>query len=67
MLNNITLGKFYQRDSVVHKLSPIFKIISLIIMIIAIFFIDGYIDIIMLGSYLLLAILYSNISTFTGV
>lgn len=62
MLNNITLGKFYQRDSVVHKLSPIFKIISLIIMIIAIFFIDGYIDIIMLGSYLLLAILYSNIS-----
>lgn len=62
MLNNITLGKYYQRDSVVHRLSPLFKIISLIIMIISIFFIDSYIDIIMLGSYLLLAILYSNIS-----
>lgn len=62
MLNNITLGKYYQKDSVVHSLSPIFKTISLTIMIISIFFIDSYIDILMLGSYLLLAIVYSNIS-----
>jgi len=61
MLNNITLGKYYKKDSVVHSLNPIFKIISLLIMIISIFFIDSYIDILMLGSYLLLAILYSNI------
>ena len=61
MLNNITLGKYYQKDSIVHKLNPVFKIISLIIMIISIFFIDSYVDIIMLGSYLLLAIVYSNI------
>ena len=62
MLNNITLGKYYQVDSVVHKLNPIFKIISLIIMITSIFFIDSYVDIIMLGSYLLLSMVYSNIS-----
>ena len=62
MLNNITLGKYYQRDSIVHKLNPVFKIISLIIMIINIFFIDSYIDIVMLSVYLLLVILYSNIS-----
>lgn len=62
MLNNITLGKYYQRDSVVHRLSPLFKIISLIIMIVSIFFIDSYIDIIMLGSYLLLATVYSDVS-----
>lgn len=62
MLNNITLGRYYRVDSIVHRLNPIFKIISLIIMIISIFFIGGYVDIIMLGSYLLLAMLYSNIN-----
>ena len=62
MLNNITLGRYYQRESIVHSLNPIFKIISLIIMIISIFFIDNYIDILMLGSYLLLSIVYSNIN-----
>ena len=40
MLTNITFGKYYARDSVVHKLNPLFKIISLIIMIVAIFFIS---------------------------
>ena len=62
MLNNITLGKYYNKDSIVHKLNPIFKIISLIIMIVSIFFIDSYVDVLMLGTYLLLAIVYSNIS-----
>ena len=62
MLNNITLGKYYNKDSIVHKLNPIFKIISLIIMIVSIFFIDSYVDVLMLGTYLLLAILYSNVS-----
>lgn len=62
MLNNITLGKYYHRDSVVHGLNPIFKMLSLLIMIISIFFIDSYIDILMLSSYLLLSIVYSNIS-----
>ena len=62
MLNNITLGRYYQRESTVHSLSPIFKILSLIIMIISMFFIDNYIDILMLGSYLILGIVYSNIN-----
>lgn len=61
MLNNITLGKYYQKDSIIHRLSPIFKIISLIIMVISIFFINSYVDVIMLASYLLLSIVYSNI------
>lgn len=61
MLNNITLGKYYKKDSIIHGLSPIFKIISLIIMIIGIFFIDSYVDVIMLASYLLLSIVCSNI------
>lgn len=62
MLNNITFGRYYLKDSVVHKLNPILKILSLIIMIISIFFIDSYVDIIMLGSYLILSMVYSDIS-----
>ena len=65
MLTNITFGKYYARDSVVHKLNPLFKTISLIIMIIAIFFINSYKDIIILTSYLILMIVYSDIDIIT--
>lgn len=61
MLSNTILTRYYKVDSVVHKLSPIFKIISLFLMIISIFFVDSYIDIIMLSMYLMLALAYSNI------
>ena len=61
MLNNITIGRYINKSSVVHKLNPVFKIISLIIMIISIFFIDSYIDITLLSMYLLLTMLYSDI------
>ena len=62
MLTNINFGKYYERDSVVHKLSPVFKIISLLIMIVSIFFIDSYKDIIMLTSYLILMMIEGKIS-----
>ena len=62
MLDRITFGRYCLRDSVVHKLSPVFKILSLIIMIVGVFFIDSYVDILMLTMYLLLTIVYSDIS-----
>lgn len=62
MLNNISLGKYILGGSIVHKLSPIYKILSLIIMIVSLFFIDSYEDIIMLTMYLFLAISYTDIS-----
>lgn len=62
MLNNITIGRYYPKESIVHNLNPITKILSLIIMIVSIFFIDNYIDLIMLTSYLLLGIIYSDIN-----
>lgn len=65
MFNNITFGKYYNNTSVIHRLSPIFKIISLFIMIGSIFFIDSYIDILMLTCYLVLMMIYSNISIIT--
>lgn len=61
MLNNISIGRYINKSSVVHKLNPVFKIISLIIMITSIFFINSYIDIILLSMYLLLTILYTDI------
>ena len=62
MLDRITFGRYCLRDSAVHKLSPVFKILSLIIMIVGVFFIDSYVDILMLTMYLLLTIVYSDIS-----
>lgn len=62
MLDNISLGRYYPKDSFIHKLNPVFKVISLLIMIVSIFFIDSYADIIMLISYLLLTLSYSDIS-----
>lgn len=62
MLNNISFGKYILGGSIVHKLSPIYKILSLIIMIVSLFFIDSYEDIIMLTMYLFLAISYTDIS-----
>lgn len=61
MLSNITLGRFYQGNSIIHKLSSVFKIISLVIMVVSIFFIDSYIDVLVLGSYLLLSIFSSGV------
>ena len=49
MLSDICIGKYIPNDSVVYKLNPLFKLLSVIIMIISIFFINSYDDIIMLG------------------
>lgn len=65
MFNNITFGKYYNKNSVIHRLSPVFKLISLIIMIVGIFFIDSYIDILMFSLYLVLVMVYSDIGIIT--
>ena len=61
MLINIALGKYFLKNSIVHKLNPVFKIISLTIIIIGIFFIDSYVDVLMVSSYILMTMLYSDI------
>ena len=62
MSNSITFGKYIKTDLELYKLNSIYKIISFIIMIFICFFINSYIDIIMLFSYLLLGLVYSGIS-----
>lgn len=65
MFNDITFGKYYNKNSVIHRLSPVFKLISLMIMIVGIFFIDSYIDILMFSFYLVLVMVYSDIGIIT--
>lgn len=65
MFNNITFGKYYNKNSVIHRLTPVFKLISLMIMIVGIFFIDSYIDILMFSLYLVLVMVYSDIGIIT--
>ena len=65
MFNDITFGRYYNYNSIIHRLSPVFKLISLMIMIVGIFFIDSYIDILMLSFYLVLVMVYSNIGIIT--
>ena len=60
MSNNL-FGKYIISKSEIHNLNSTFKILSLIIMLITCIFIDSYIDVIMLLSYLLLSLVYSNI------
>ncbi len=43
MIRDITLGQYYQTESVIHRLDPRFKIISTLLYIVALFFIDDFI------------------------
>lgn len=61
MLDKYLFGEYIPNNSEVHKLNTTFKILSLIIMIIASFFIRGYADTIMIISYLILSFIYSGI------
>lgn len=61
MLSDICIGKYIPNDSVIYRLNPLFKVLSVIIMVISVFFIDSYDDIIMLGFYLILCMIYSDI------
>ena len=61
MLSDVCIGKYIPNDSVIYRLNPLFKVLSVIIMVISVFFIDSYDDIIMLGFYLILCMIYSDI------
>ena len=60
MLNS-SFGKYLDRKSEVHMLNSTFKLMSLVIMLISSCFVNSYTDIIMLFSYLVLALVSSGI------
>ena len=61
MFDSIKFGNYVVEKSLIHRLSPVLKLISVLIMVISLFFIGTYNDILILGVYLLLVLVYSDI------
>jgi len=61
MENKYNIGDYYLASSFIHKLNPILKSLSLIIILISLLFVNSYIDVLLMFLYLILCIMYSNI------
>lgn len=61
-MDNMTFGKYIPVDSLVHRLDPRLKIGALLIFLIAIFFDAGFIGYGILGAFVLLVAVLSNIA-----
>lgn len=61
MLRDITLGQYYQTDSVIHRLDPRVKLTTTICFIISLFLVNGVIGYIIAGGFLLLVIKLSRV------
>ncbi len=61
MLRDITLGQYYQTDSVIHRLDPRVKLTATIGFIISLFLVDGLVGYAVGGAFLLLVIKLSRV------
>lgn len=61
MLRDITLGQYYQSDSVIHRLDPRVKLITTIVFIISLFVVDNVIGYIIAGAFLVFVIKTSKV------
>lgn len=61
-MDNMTFGKYIPVNSIIHRLDPRLKIGALVIFLIAIFFDAGFIGYGILGGFVLLVAILSNIS-----
>lgn len=61
MLRDITLGQYYQSDSVIHKLDPRVKLVTTMIFIISLFVVDNFVGYIIAGLFLLAVIKISKV------
>lgn len=61
MLRDITLGQYYQTDSVIHRLDPRVKLVTTILFIISLFIVDNFIGYIIAGLFLALVIKLSKV------
>lgn len=52
MLRDITLGQYYQTDSVIHRLDPRVKLVATILFIISLFIVDNFIGYIIAAIFL---------------
>lgn len=61
MLRDITLGQYYQTDSVIHRLDPRVKLVTTICFIISLFIVDNFIGYVIAGIFLGLVIKLSRV------
>lgn len=61
MLRDITLGQYYQTDSVIHRLDPRVKLVTTLCFIISLFIVDNWVGYVIAGLFLLMAIKLSKV------
>ena len=61
MLKDITLGQYYQTDSVIHRLDPRVKLVTTICFIISLFVVDNWVGYVLAGVFLVLVIALSKV------
>ena len=61
MLRDITLGQYYQTDSVIHKLDPRVKLIATIAFIISLFVVKSWVGYVVAAVFLAVVIRLSHV------
>ena len=61
MLRDITLGQYYQTDSVIHRLDPRVKLVTTICYIISLFIVNNFIGYLIAGIFLVFVIRMSKV------
>ncbi|NBJ93646.1 energy-coupling factor transporter transmembrane component T family protein [Parablautia muri] len=61
MLRDITLGQYYQTDSIIHRLDPRVKLVTTVCYIISLFVVDNIVGYILAGLFLALVIKLSKV------
>ena len=61
MLRDITLGQYYQTDSVIHRLDPRVKLVTTLCYIISLFIVDSVVGYVIAGLFLALIIKLSKV------
>ncbi len=61
MLRDITLGQYYQTDSVIHRLDPRVKITATLLYIVSLFIVDNFIGYLIAAAFLITAIKLSKV------
>ncbi len=61
MMKNITMGQFYPVDSLVHRLDPRMKIILAVVLIVAVFMVQGFVGYALVLAFVYLSARLSNV------
>jgi energy-coupling factor transport system permease protein len=61
-MNNIALGRYLPLNSIIHNMDPRYKLMSMLILMVTIFLPSGYIGYVIIGIFVLLALLMAKLN-----